>query len=173
MEPQKPTPLKSIAYSFGGILAIYSMALLVFIYSFEIKQQHWSISLVNILSYVLIFGYAIQLFKQKNKGYLSMQETLKVGLAVAVIGGLLSAIYAFFHYSFVDAGYQTAILEDSLAQMEKQNLSEVDKENALEFTKLLTSPFFMGTITLLQNLFFGFIISLVVGLALKKEKPNN
>lgn len=171
MENQKNS-LKQIATTYGTLLALLSILVLVVMYVANIEKD-WAIFIVNIGLTVLIFVYALKTYKQANGNFLSLGEALKVGLATAAIGGVIAAIYAYIHYTFIYPEYIDTILDEARMQMadQSQKMTEEQMEQALDFTKSLTSPFMMATISLIGTLFFGFIISLVAGLVMKRENP--
>ncbi len=168
---ENSTSVKSVAYPYGMVLAIYSILVLVLIYAFNVAQDNWIVGVINALVSIAIFVLAIKKFKQNNNGFLSLKEALKVGLAVAVISGVITAIYSFIHYSFVYPEYSEIMYDEAVLQMTEQGIPESQQSQALEMTKMFTSPWFFATMALVGSLFFGFIISLITGLILKRENP--
>lgn len=171
MENQK-TSLKQIATTYGALLALLSILMLVIMYVANIEKG-WTISIVSFGLTILIFVYAIKTYKEANGHFLALGEALKVGMATAAIGGVIAAIYSYIHYSFIYPEYIDTILDQARMEMadQSQKMTEEQMEQALDFTKSLTSPFMMATISLIGTLFFGFIISLVAGLVMKRESP--
>ena len=172
MDSQKSL-LKKIAYNYGLMLAGVSIMVLAVMYALGLDKS-WTISIISIIATILIFVYGILAFKKGNSNEISLIQALKVGLAIAVIGGVLSAIYAYIHYSyiypeFVEMTQQNA-LDDALAKN-----PEIEGE-ALELTEkminIFTSPFVMATFSLIGSLFFGFIISIITGAIIKNNKPK-
>ncbi|MDX1427995.1 MAG: DUF4199 domain-containing protein, partial [Salegentibacter mishustinae] len=96
---ENSTSVKSVAYPYGIVLAIYSIIVLVLLYAFNVDQENWVVGVLNAIVSITIFVLAIKKFKQNNNGFLSIKEALKVGLAVAVISGVIAAIYSYIHYS--------------------------------------------------------------------------
>jgi hypothetical protein len=170
---ENSTSIKSVAYPYGIVLAIYSILVLVLIYAFNVAQDNWIVGVINTLVSIAIFVLAIKKFKQDNHGYLRLKEALKVGLAVAVISGVIAAIYAFIHYNFVYPEFSEIMYDKAVLQMSEQGIPESQQSQALEITKMTTSAWFFATMTLVGSLFFGFIISLITGLILKRENPAN
>lgn len=171
MENQKKS-FKQIVTTYGLYLALVSILLLVVMYVTN-TNQNWAISLVSFALTVLILVYAIKTFKQQNENYLSLGEGLKVGMATAAIAGLLAGVYAYLHYSFIYPEYIDTVLEEARMQMaeQSQGMTEEQMDQALGFTESFTTPFMMATFSLIGSLFFGFIISLITSLVMKKERP--
>ncbi|PRX51902.1 DUF4199 domain-containing protein [Salegentibacter salegens] len=168
---ENSTSVKSVAYPYGIVLGIYSILALVLIYVFNVAQDNWTVGIINTLVSIIVFVLAIKKFKQNNSGFLSLKEALKVGLAVAVISGVIGAIYSYIHYSFVYPEFSEMMYDQAVLQMTEQGLSEAQQSQGLEMTKMFTSAWFFATMALVGSLFFGFIISLITGLILKRENP--
>ncbi|TDN83084.1 uncharacterized protein DUF4199 [Salegentibacter sp. 24] len=168
---ENSTSVKSVAYPYGIVLAIYSILVLVLIYVFNVAQDNWIVGVINTLVSIAIFVLAIKKFKENNNGFLSLKEALKVGLAVAVISGVIAAIYSYIHYSFVYPEFSEKVYDEAVLKMTEQGVPESQQSQALEMTKMFSSAWFFATMALVGSLFFGFIISLITGLILKRENP--
>lgn len=162
--------VKSIAYPYGVVLGIFSILNLVLLYAFNVQQGNWIMGIINFVITFAIFTMAIKTYRQNNQGFLSIKGALKMGLAVAVIGGLIAAVYAFIHYSYVSPEYIELIREDAFVQISEQPLQEEQREQAIQITNITTSPLFFATITLVSSLFFGFLISLIIGAIMKSNR---
>lgn len=171
MENQKKS-FKQIVTTYGIYLALVSVLLLVVMYVTN-TNQNWVISIVSFALTVLILVYAIKTFKYQNQNYLTLGEGLKVGMATAAIAGVLAGVYAYLHYSFIYPEYIDTVLDEARMQMaeQSQGMTEEQMEQAIGFTESFTSPFMMATFSLIGSLFFGFIISLIASLVMKRERP--
>lgn len=171
MENQKSS-LKQIAVNYGVLLALVSILSLVIMYVANIEKS-WILSIVGFAVTIYLLFTAIKTFKQGNDGFLKLGDALKVGLATALIAGLISAFYSYVHYSIINPEYIDLVLNEAREQMESsgQSMTEEQKQQALSFTESFTTPFMLSTFSLIGSLFFGFIISLISGLILRKEEP--
>jgi len=167
--------IKPIAYNYGGSLALIGILMLVIVYVFNINPDstgNYIISIVSILFNIAIFMYAIKEFKKKNNGFLSLSQALKVGLAVAAIGGIIVGIYAYFHYSYIYPEFIDLMGEQQrMSMIESGQVTDAQIEQSMEMTSFTRSAGFLTTMTLVSSLFFGFIISLIVGLIMKRKNP--
>lgn len=168
---ENSSSVKAVAFPYGLLLALYSILVLVLIYVFNVQRDNWVVAIFNAAVTITFFVVALKQFKKNNAGYISLTQALKVGLAVAVVSGFIVAVYSYLHYSFVYPEFSEMIYDEALLKMEEQNLPEAQRDKALEITSFTTSPLFFATMTLVSSLFFGFLISLITGLILKKENP--
>ncbi|MCB0444103.1 MAG: DUF4199 domain-containing protein [Gelidibacter sp.] len=172
METEKPS-IKPIAYSYGLYLALVSIVMLVIMYVANI-QKSWPLSIISILLTVLVFVYGIKAYKQKNNGFLSLGDAIKVGLAIAVIGGIIAAIYSYIHYSYIYPEFVEITKDQARTQMLNSNpdMTEAQIEQAMKISGMFTTPLFFSFMSVIGSLFMGLIISLIAGLVMKKENTH-
>lgn len=167
--------IKPIAYNYGIGFALFSILILVVTYVLNLNPDDtlsYVISGLNILVTITVFFIAIKNFKKENGGFLSLSQALKIGLAIAAVTGIIVAIYAYIHYSYVYPEFLEMMAEQERMKMiEGGQMTDTQIEQAMGMSSFVYTPFFMATMTLLSSLFFGFIISLIVGLIMKRKNP--
>lgn len=172
METQKAS-VKKIAYNYGVYLALISIIVLVIKYISNLDES-WVLWAISTLTIISIFVYGIKSFKKENENYISIMEALKVGLAIAAIGGVISAIYTFIHYSFIYPEFIEIFRENYMIQATSKS-PDMDQET-LELTQkigdILSSPSMFATLSIIGTLFSGFIISLITGAIIKNKRPE-
>lgn len=90
--------LKPIAYTFGlflGLVIILSLIIEPFI------AQKIIFSILSFSATLLVFITGIKKFKTKNANKISLVDTIKIGLAIAVIGALIAAIYTYVNLNYI------------------------------------------------------------------------
>lgn len=169
MENNKP-PIKPIAYKYGLFSALLSIAGIMTLYVLGI-EQHWSLSVVSTILTIVIFYYGINEYKQQQGNKLSFKDGLKTGTSIALIGGIITAIYSYIHYSFLQPEFLEGKREEAIDGMMAQNpeISGEALETAMSLIDITTSTFFVATMTILASLFFGFILSLILSAIMKKD----
>ena len=133
-------------------------------------------SLQTILGFILTVGallFGKLAFKKANEGFISLGEGFKIGLGICMVGSIVGLIYGIFQMTVLDPDTMTKVMEYSIDQAIQQNPELTDEmieaiEGSIEF---FTSPSMIAVFCLGSALFFGSIISLITGLALKKNKP--
>lgn len=162
--------LKPYAKNYGLIYGGYSILVLLLLYFFN-YEQNTGISLLNFLINTAIVFIAIHKYKTDNSGQLNLSSSIKLGLAIGAIGGLIYAIYMYIHYSYLQPEFIATIKEGLKtqveAEIERQNLKGEEAETTREIATLFASPFFMATSALISILLKTLFISLVVGLIKK------
>jgi len=165
-------PVKPYATQFGVIFGAFSILILVLLYLFD-YETNTAISILNLIVTASIVWYAIHLYKIDNNGLIDLTTSIKLGLAVGVIGGLIYGAYTYLHYELVQPEYvtemKTAMEAEMEAQIEQQQMSDEEAEMTRNMSGVFASPFVLGTISLLSIIFKTFLVALIVGMI----KRNN
>ena len=165
METTADYKKQSVLYGF--IFGVFSSLLLYFNYKFQLENTT-TMSIVSFAIAVLLVLYPIHLFKLNNANQLKISDALKIGLIVGLIGGLLYALYTYFHYNQIDTEFVVKQLEEGKKALDTQgNLSKDDLKRSEEMIEAFVSPFTFATFALIGALLKTFLIALVVGLIKK------
>ena len=174
MENQKITPSKT-ALNYGIILGGISLVYSLMLFFLDMHYQGDTIaSVIGYLIFIIIVFWAIRDFKKNNNGYISLSEALKTGVGTSLISALILCIYTIILIEYLDPEFL-----DKSTEYQKQKLLQEDPEISVEnvdkmfdMQKEFSGPFIISGFIIIFNLFFGFIISLIVGLILKKSQPE-
>jgi len=172
--PQK-LDIKKIMINMGLLLGIINILLTVVNYTLgdNIFQPHWSLQIFGFILSILVIVYGMKQFKVINNGYLKLSEALKIGLGISLIAAILGAVYFIVFTNFIEPTFFEQYIEfQREAAIEGNpdiNVEQIDA--GLEMSKPFMNTGFFVAIQIILGLFFGFIISLISGLVLKKENP--
>ncbi len=170
MEDQQKPPVKFIAYNYGLYLGLLGILNVVILYLIN-EERNTILSIVSLIATTIVYYYGISAYKKTNQNLLSVKDSLRVGLGMAVIGGIIGVIYTLFHYNIIQPDFTENLQEKAMLDaMEKNpNMSNAEIDVAEKMINIFTSQFFISTMYLIASLFFGFIISLILGLIMKRE----
>ena len=155
----------------GFILVL--IGVVMYVTGMQVRGENWLMYAYYVIFPVFI-GFTIYNFRKENNGYLSLVEALKVGVGVALISGVLYAVFYFILINFIDPGLSEQMLElgrENIVEM-YPNLTDEQIEAQLEIAKKLSSPAIGGAFFVILSVFFGFIYSLILGLIFKKTNPH-
>lgn len=173
METQK-TEAKKFVLNYGLLLGILSVILGVIMYvTNAYLDPSFIYTILGFLILVVVISLGIKAFKNENSNYLSLGEALKVGIGIAVIGGIISAIWTFLLMNYIEPDFMAQMSDVSREKMLEMNpnMTQEQIDTAMEFNAKFTSSWMMMAFSLVGNLFFGLIISLVAGLIMKNKNP--
>ena len=163
---------KNIALNLGLLLGLGTIIISVLTYIINMPlKTGWISGLVGILLMIGLIYYGIKKYKDGNQGYLSLADALKVGLAIALIGGILSSLYQMAFLEYIDPEYINRVKELQFEKMleENPNMSNDQIKLIKDIGSKNTSPWISFAGALIGNLFFGFVFALISGFILKKD----
>lgn len=105
---------------------------------------------------------------------MSLGEALKLGMGVAVISGLIAIVYTYVLINFLDPDTIEKTLEVTQNKILEENpeFSQEQLDGMKEMQRKFSGIGFLSAIILVFSLFFGFIISLITGLILRRNRPE-
>ncbi|MDO5608152.1 MAG: DUF4199 domain-containing protein [Capnocytophaga sp.] len=132
------------------------------------------ISAVSLILMAVIIVAAIREYKKANDGYLLLGQAIKIGLGVALIGGIISVLYTYVFTTYIEPEYMQQILDAQLEKMlqDSPQMTQAQLDAAREMATRFSSPMITMAFGLISSLFLGFIISLITGAVLQKKSPE-
>ena len=167
--------IKKIALNYGVLLALLSIVLQVISYVLDAHiDRPWWLSVLQLAISISVIVYGIKAFKTGNAGFLTLGQALKTGVAISLIAGLIAVVFNYIFMNYIDPDFIEKTMEFSREQMiaDNPNLTQQQIDNAMEISAKFMSPGIMSAFAIIATLFFGFIISLVSGLIMKKNPPQ-
>lgn len=172
---ENKTSFKSIMLTYGLYSGIAAIIVTVANYSFgNIYKPHWIISTLNFILMVAFIVLGIKVLKQQNNGFLRLGEAIKLGVGIALISGILGAIYFIVFSNYIEPEFITKMGEFQ-EQMLYEKFPDMDEaliEQQIEMSKKFMTPSMMAGMAIVGNVIFGLVISLIAGLIMKKEETQ-
>ena len=144
-----------------------------------IKKQLsiWMLFMIFLISLIIMIGvllYSFISFKKQNEGFLSLSEALKIGIGVSLVSALIGIVYTQILVNFLDPDTMKKSLELSMDTMRAENpeMPQEALDTARSMQEKMSSPLIFSAVQIIFALFFGFIISLIGGLIVKKSRPE-
>jgi Protein of unknown function (DUF4199) len=104
-------------------------------------------------------------------GYITLGQAFRKGMAIALIGGLISALFTLVYMNFIDPDMGDRILEGAEDQWDKANMPEEQREMSRKITGYFLNPWIMAPFVIVWVALGGMVKSLIAGSILKKEAP--
>lgn len=171
------SPLKTSAFAlrYGLTLGFISIVFGLMIYFLEMHYQNdTKIGIVSLVVSTIVIVLGLLAFKKANEGFISLSQALKTGLGIALISGIISVLYQMLLITVIDPDtiQKTIDFQMDKIRMEQPEIPTETLNQIEGMQKKFTSPLIMAAIGIIFSLFFGFIISLVAGLIVKKSRPE-
>ena len=165
--------IKSTVLNYGLIMGGLSVAFTLMLFIMDMHYQNSSIQQwtgLLIMAGSIVFGQIA--YKKANDGFISLGEGMKIGIGVVALGSSIGILYGLFQGYVLDPETMTKAMDYAINQAIDQNPELTDDminaiEGAFEF---FSNPFLSSAIGITVSLFFGSLISLLTGLAVKKNR---
>ncbi|WP_228851142.1 DUF4199 domain-containing protein [Aegicerativicinus sediminis] len=167
------TSSKKIIINTGLLLGLASIGLSVILYILNMHlEQNMVSGLIGLLIILIFVVYGIKQYKKANENLLSISQALKVGVGVALIGGIVSVLYTLIFINVIEPDFMNQMAEVQREAILKSNPDMTDEQlqTALSFAKKFSSPAIISAMSLIFSVFFGFIFSLITGLIMKNDR---
>ena len=169
--------MKTSSYSiqYGTLNGIISISFSLMLFFFRSTLSRWCFCKPNkfLISLTIILLAQIA-FKKDNGGYLNLSDSLKLGLGISLINSILGVLFFFVLSNFLDPNMTEKTLQIVEQRLIEGNpeISQQELDTFIEATRQAMTPFTLSTAIIMASLFFGFLISLITGLFLKKSKTE-
>lgn len=104
-------------------------------------------------------------------GYLTLGEGFIAGLKIALIAGVIAAIFSFIYIQFIDPTMMDKVLTAAENQWDEAGMDEDQREMSRKMMGYVMNPIAMSAITVVSVVFWGVIKALIAGSMLKKLAP--
>lgn len=172
------SPGKS-AINYGVPFGIIMILQFVIMYVLDINPQESPMAgvIINVLNYLILPFVIIYLaannFKTKfNHGFISMGETIKIGLTVCAIAALMYGIfYLIFDFIFPEFKEELFHKIEEITVKQTPNITAEQLKMSMKFVKIFMNPYIVVPFTIIMYCVIGLVHSLIVGVIVKKDKP--
>ena len=165
---------KSFMVNNGVILGVVSVLFLLVTYATgNHLNPHWSKSIIDVVIFIGVIFYGIKQFKEANGGFLSWGQGVKIGVGIAVLGGLIVVIYNYIFMSFIEPDFMNQMMEVQNQMLLDQGMTEEQIEAANEMSQAFQSPGIMSAAGIISYAIGGFIVSAITAAIMKKSEEEN
>lgn len=157
-------------YRFGLIAAGIGIVFSLMLYFMGmLYNQSPIIQAINIIIPSTLAILAIQNFKKDNEGLLSLKQSIKMGVGVFLVAGIIGLLFFTILINTIESDFIT-----NTAQMQADALREARPEmdeSMIQMQQENTEKFFYASfpIILVFNLLIGLVVGLVTGIFTKKS----
>jgi predicted branched-subunit amino acid permease len=165
-------PVRKFILSNGLLLGVSSIILSVIMYVMNMHlERNWIVGTLGFVLMIVFIVLGISQFKKSNGTFLSLSQALKIGVGIAVVAGVIGAIYQLIFMNVIEPDFMDKVMEKQYEQMVESNpnMTQEQLDMSMEMAKKFSSPAITAAFSLIASAFFGLIIALIAGLVMKKE----
>lgn len=160
------------ALMYGIYTAIAGIILMLLFFALDVDKSSW----VNYLSILVLIGGIVMgtiHYRDKiNFGQITYGKAFLTGLIISIVVGIITAIYLYIHYSFIDVNGLEEMAAMAEQQMLDMGLSDEMVDQQMEFSNKFMQMPLLNIMSLLSMIGWGAIISLITAAVLKKKDDS-
>lgn len=169
---EKPVSLMKSSLTYGIYLGIVSILFSVVLYVLGYTFEKW----VQYASYPITIGAIIwaQFAYRKSLGNeMTYGQALGIGIMTVVFASVLSAIYTYILFAFIDPSLQEQLrLVTEQRIVEQGNVPEEQLDTVVEMMTKFQKPWIMAVSVIFMSAIIGLIVSLITGIFTKKNPSD-
>lgn len=155
----------------GLILGLISVVFMILTFVLDMYGE----SATNWLSSAITVGflfYAIRLYRTENDGFISLGQAIGLGTLISVVSGTIVSVFMVIYMKLIDGSIMEKQIEKQIEAMESRGMSDEQIDASLSVSEIFTSAPALLIVGILGSALLGVIVSLIIGLFLKKERPE-
>jgi len=149
----------------GLIGIVYTLLVYFLDLTFNRAQGPVFLIIQAVVLFILIKGYR----NSYLHGYITYGQSLGAGVIIFLYYSIISAVFAYILYKFIDPGLtakQLAFVEEALV---KRGTPQTAIDAAMSIQRKILVPEFVAPFSILGNMIYGTIMSLIVSIFTRKE----
>ncbi len=166
---QKVNPWKANLTN-GLILGLAGIVYSLVVYFLDLTFNK-SLGYVFLLLTIFLLYYFIKSYRNNYlNGYITYGQSVGAGVIIFLYYSIISAIFMYILYTVIDPGLTNKMLayvEESMVKSGR--VPEGTLDTVMAFQKKILKPEIMAPSSIIYNMFFGTIISLIVSIFVRKE----
>ena len=164
-------------FTYALILTIASAVLNLALYftGFQTEKlavgQH--LQWLGLIITIVVLFLGIKAVREESPGkYLSYGKGVGTGVLICLYSGLMSAVYTFIHFKFVNTEFVDYNMQLVRAKWEQAGMGADQMEKAEGFARMFMGPVAMSIMTPIFAVILGLIVSLILSIFLKRPAPE-
>jgi hypothetical protein len=153
----------------GVILGLIGIVYTLVVYFFDLtlnKVQGYVFLVILIVAlYFLIKSYRDNYLH----GQMTYGQAVGSGMVIFLYYSIISAIFTYILFAFIDPGLIDKQIAFAEEVMQKRGLPQEAMDAAMKIQQKMIKPGIIAPMSLLSNMLYGLIMSLIIGIFVKNE----
>jgi hypothetical protein len=153
----------------GVILGLIGIVYTLVVYFFDLtlnKVQGYVFLVILIVAlYFLIKSYRDNYLH----GQMTYGQAVGAGMVIFLYYSIISAIFTYILFAFIDPGLIDKQIAFAEEVMQKRGLPQEAMDAAMKIQQKMIKPGIIAPMSLLSNMLYGLIMSLIIGIFVKNE----
>ena len=167
--------LKKYISQYGALLGGISVVFGLMLFSMDMHYQNeTSTTIVSLVLTLGVIVFAQYSYRKDNEDFMSLSQGIKMGLGIGAVSGLINVAYFLVLSNVLDPEMMNKALEMGMNQFLDQNPeASQDMINQVDsMQEKFSGPIISSSFLIIASLLTSFVISLITGLILKRNRPE-
>jgi hypothetical protein len=149
----------------GLVGIVYSLVIYFLDLSFNKTQGYIFMAIQLMMLYFLLKSYRDNFMH----GQITYGQSLGAGVIICLYYAIIMAIFSYLLYTVIDTGLMNKQLAFVEGEMLKKGLPQEAVDKGMAFQAKIMKPAIMAPLSIIGNMIWGVILSLVVSIFIRKE----
>lgn len=153
----------------GLILGLTGVVFTLLIYFLDLLFKP-ALFYLSFLVYAIILFFLIKSYRNSYlHGYITYGASLGAGVIIFLYFSIIYAVFVYILYKVIDPGLTAKKLAFIEEMMVRRNPPQQALDAAMAIQRKVNTPEFSSPLSIINNMFFGTIIALIVSIFTRKE----
>ena len=160
----------NVAMTFGAIYGLASVVVFLLFYFMGTDIQSKAPQYIGYVLLIIFMTMGIKSFRDQDLGgYISYGKSLGTGTLISLYGGIITGAFSVLFFMFIAPEMTEQIIAAAQENMAKQGMTEEQMQMGLTYARKFTQPIWLFVFSIFGSALFGFILSLLISIFMKKE----
>ncbi|MDP2137777.1 MAG: DUF4199 domain-containing protein, partial [Candidatus Didemnitutus sp.] len=162
----------TFALTLTVIQAVFSLLMYFTGYQTEKLATGQYIQWVGFALVFVVLWMGVKAVREENPHHaISYGQAVGAGFVISLLSGLMTSIYSFIHYKFINTNFADYQLEILRGKWAEAGLSDTQMEQAENMTRAMMGPTMTAVMTFVGMCIVGLIMALIIAAFLKRAAP--
>lgn len=153
----------------GLILGLIGIVYSLVMYFLDLSTNKTLGYIFFVIQIVVMFFLVKSYRDNYMHGMITFGQAVGAGVVICLIYAIIMAVFSYILYAFIDTGLTAKLIAISEEAGLKKGYTQEQVDLGMKFTRKIMTPAFISIMSIVSNMFFGTIFSLLVAIFVKKE----
>lgn len=153
----------------GLILGLIGIVYSLILYFLDMSTNK-SLGRAFFIIQIIVLFFLVKSYRDNHMhGMITFGQALGAGVIICLYYSIIMAVFSYILFAFIDTGIIAKLIALSEEAGLKKGYSQEQIDMGMKVTKKIMTPTFLALISILSNMFFGVLFSLLIGIFVRKE----